>query len=216
MNSKFRISEDEIVKSVDGLREIVERPKPLFLDKEKAKLDKYTEQYIKLSPYVVISSSDGKGLSDTSPRGGEPGFVSILNDHILAIPDRPGNNRVDTLENIVRYPAVGLLFLIPGFSECLRVNGDAVLSTNKNLIDSFDFGGRKPKLVILIDIKQVYFHCSKSIIRSRLWRPESIVDRKVMPSLGEMLLTQDGPGASQEEIEGLEQLIESRIKTTLY
>ncbi|WP_420592090.1 MSMEG_1061 family FMN-dependent PPOX-type flavoprotein [Bacterioplanoides sp.] len=216
MDIDFNISEKDVVNSVEKLREIIDFPKPVFVDKEKEKLDLYTRQYIQLSPYMVMSSSDGKGMSDSSPRGGEPGFVSVVNDHTLAIPDRPGNNRVDTLENIIHYSSVGLLFLIPGFSECLRVNGDAVISTNQALIDSFEFDGKKPSVVILIDIKQVYFHCSKAIIRSRLWQPDSIVDRSIMPSLGEMLLNQDGPGVSQEEVESLEKLIESRIKTTLY
>ncbi len=125
-----------------------------------------------------------------TPKGDRPGFVAILDDVTLAIPDRPGNNRLDTLENIVADPAVGLLFLIPGMNETLRVNGEARVTADEALRERLSMEGRKPATVIVVKIRAAYMHCAKAFMRSKLWAPEAWPPRSAMPTLGEILKDQ--------------------------
>jgi hypothetical protein len=156
-----------------------------------------------LSPLVVVSSAGADGDLDASPRGGEPGFVKQLDAHTLLIPDSPGNNRLDTLENIVQTGQVGLLFLVPGVDETLRVNGQAVLSKDEADLALCADAKRVPKLVIRVSVKAAYLHCAKALMRSALWDASRHVDRSVMPSMGEMLKAQIGgdiPAETQAEM----------------
>lgn len=166
-------------------------------------LDRHCRSFIALSPFLVISSSGADGLADASPRGDQPGFVQVLDERTIAIPDWPGNNRLDTLSNIVAKPAVGLLFLVPGVDEVLRVNGEAELRDDEDLRGLFVRSGKLPRLAILVHIKEVYLHCAKALMRSRLWDPASRVERSRLPSMNEMLRDQiggDGPLEPQEEM----------------
>ena len=158
--------EFEMIESMNALRSLYEAPMDLVLKKQKSKLDKYSIQFLKLSPFSVLSTSSAKGKMDCSPRGDYPGFVGVLDDHTIAIPDRPGNNRLDSLSNIIENPNVGVLALIPGFSECLRINGTAKIVTNIDLLERFEYQGKLPKTVIVISISEIYFHCAKAITRS--------------------------------------------------
>jgi uncharacterized protein len=160
--------------------------------KERPQLDAHCTRFIGLSPLVVVSSAGADGALDASPRGGEPGFVRVLDAHTLLIPDAPGNNRLDTLENIIQTGRVGLLFLVPGVDETLRINGTATLSTAETDLALCTDARRVPKLVIRVAAQAAYLHCAKALMRSALWDPARHLDRSVMPSMGEMLKDQIG------------------------
>jgi len=206
---------EEIITS-SQLRELYEMPMDLVVKKQKDQLDDFTQQYLRLSPFAVISTVGNNGLLDCSPRGEAPGFIKPIDKKTIAIPDRPGNNRLDSLSNIIENPSVGVLMLIPGFKECLRVNGDAKIVTNIEMLERFEHKGKLPKSVIIVTIKEIYFHCAKAITRSKLWDIESQVDRKTMPTLGRMLMRQIDPSKTDDDIREVEELIEKRVKTTLY
>jgi uncharacterized protein len=169
------------------------------LRKEMRAFDRHSRAFIARSPFVLIGSSDGNGNADVTPKGDKPGFVAVLDDVTLAIPDRPGNNRLDTLENIIVNPAVGLLFLIPGMNETLRINGEARISLDPALRDQFAVDGKVPLSVIVVKARAVYMHCAKAFMRSDLWSPESWRPRAEMPTLGEMLKDQLAlPGPAEQ------------------
>jgi len=163
-------------------------------------LDVHCRQFIALSPFVVIGSTDRSSHLDASPRGGLPGFVKVLDTQTLLIPDSPGNNRLDTLENILSNQEVGMLFLIPGMDETLRVNGVASLHTDVQYLEQCTSELRPPKLVIKVHVRQAYLHCAKAFMRSKLWDASSQIDRKIMPTMNDMIGAQTGiQSESQEE-----------------
>ncbi len=182
----------DFVKSHEELRRIYKTPEPTAgaIRKELKKLDGHCRAFIARSPFVLIGSSDGKGNADVTPKGDKPGFAAILDDSTIAIPDRPGNNRLDTLENIVANPAVGLLFLIPGMNETLRVNGEARITVDAALRERLAVDGKPPLSVVVVAVNAAYMHCAKAFMRSQLWRNESWPDRASMPTLGEILRDQ--------------------------
>jgi PPOX class probable FMN-dependent enzyme len=191
------------IQSVEQLRSLYSHPTERALRKQLAQVDRHMNKFITLSPFLVISSSSTAFLLDASSRGGEPGFVKVVDDTTLLIPDAPGNNRLDTLQNIISTSQVGLLFFIPGVDEMLRVNGQASLSTAPDLLARFANTARPPKLVIEVCVREAYLHCAKSLMRSKLWDMKSQVERSVLPSMGEMLKEQiglEGPAESQEEM----------------
>jgi len=155
--------------------------------KELRALDHHCRKFIENSPFVLIGSSDGKGAADVTPKGDRKGFVAILDDTTIAIPDRPGNNRLDTWENIVVNPAVGLLFLIPGMNETLRINGTARITADETLRERLAVDGKLPITVVIVSVKAAYMHCAKAFMRSELWNPASWRDRASMPTLGQIL-----------------------------
>lgn len=155
-------------------------------------LDVHCTRLVALSPLVVLASSDAAMEMDASPRGGQPGFVKVRDAHTLLIPDAPGNNRLDTLENIVQTGQVGLLFLVPGMDETLRVNGSALLSTDAADLALAADSTRTPKLVIRVTVKAAYLHCGKALMRSALWDAARHIDRATLPSMGEMMKDQIG------------------------
>lgn len=158
--------------------------------KELSQLDAHAARFIGLSPFVVLSSANATGAMDASPRGGAPGFAKVLDNRTVLIPDAPGNNRLDTLENIVQTGQIGLLFLLPGMDETLRVNGSALLSTDPADLALCADERRTPKLVIRVTVHAMYLHCAKALMRSALWDPGRHIERSSMPSLGEMLRDQ--------------------------
>ncbi|MDQ0466983.1 PPOX class probable FMN-dependent enzyme [Caulobacter ginsengisoli] len=170
----------------DALRTVYPLATPGVLDKVIDHVDAHARAIIALSPFVCIASTRPDGLADASPRGGEPGFVQVLDDHTLAMPDRPGNNRLDTLGNIVVNPGVGLLFFIPGVDDLLRVNGLASVTTAEPLMQRFIAEGKRPRSVVLVAVREVYLHCTKALRRSELWNPDRRVDRAVLPTAGEI------------------------------
>jgi PPOX class probable FMN-dependent enzyme len=160
----------------------------------------------------VLASGGPSGL-DCSPRGDQPGFARVMDEKTLLIPDRRGNNRVDSLQNILDDPRVGLLFLIPGVGETLRINGRAAILINPELLDSFMIEGKRPRSVLAITVDAIYFQCARAIVRSELWNPEKQIDRTSLPSLGEIL-----SDLSHKGIDGAayEHALPERRKTTLW
>jgi uncharacterized protein len=177
--------------------------------------DRVTPQYRKLieaAPFAVLATSGPEGL-DCSPRGDPPGFVRVLDEHTLLIPDRRGNNRIDSLRNIVRDPRVALLFLIPGVGETMRIIGRATISADPKLTETFVINGKAPNCVLVVAVERAYFQCTKAIIRSKLWDPASKVDRKTLPTPGAILaeLTDGKMGGPEHD-----RLAPARIKETIY
>lgn len=167
--------------------------------KQMAQLDRNALRFISLSPFCVLASAGAPGQwTDASPRGGAPGFVHTPDEHTLLLPDSSGNNRLDTLQNLVHDPRIGLLFMIPGVDETLRVNGQARLRDEAEFTHRFAEGRQPPRLVIEVQVQEVYLHCAKAFMRSRLWRPEAQQPRSVLPTLGEMLHEQIGLATAPE------------------
>ena len=192
-----------MVETKDALRALYPPAKGRSVAKQLDRLDRHCLRFIGLSPFVVLASVGPQGHCDASPRGGEPGFVKAPDAHTLLIPDSPGNNRLDTLENIVATGRLGLLFLLPGVDETLRVNGRARLSDAPERIAQFTTEKRAPRIVIEVQVEDAYLHCAKALMRSRLWDPASKVDRGVLPSMGQMLNEQigtPGPAETQEQM----------------
>lgn len=180
----------QFIESREELRTLYKSPGDGAVRKELPRLDGHCRSFIAKSPFVLIGSSDRDGNADVTPKGDRPGFVAILDDNNIAIPDRPGNNRLDTLENIVVNPAVGLLFLIPGMNETLRINGHARITTDIALRERLGVDAKLPASVIVVSVKAAYMHCAKAFMRSELWQPESWPDRASLPTLGEILRDQ--------------------------
>lgn len=178
------------ITTLPALRELYASVNPRSALKELPQLDGHAERFIRLSPFVVISSYGADGRADTSPRGGDAGFVKVVDAGTLLIADSPGNNRLDTLENIVATQQIGLLFMVPGVDETLRVNGTAVLSTDETERKRCEDSRRVPKLVIRVSVHASYLHCAKALMRSDLWNPDKHIDRSQLPSMGEMLRDQ--------------------------
>jgi PPOX class probable FMN-dependent enzyme len=186
------------VDSLYSLRALYPAPKERALRKELDRLDPHCQRFIELSPFVVLASTGANGALDASPRGGAPGFVKAPDEHTLLIPDAPGNHRLDTLENIVATGRLGLLFMIPGVDETLRVNGRALLSTDPSLIVQAGDDRRRPAVVIQVHVEQAYLHCAKAFMRSRLWSPQAQVERSVLPTMGRMISEQTGLAGADE------------------
>ncbi len=192
------------ITSVEALRAMYPPVVERALLKEMTALEKHSRRFIALSPFLVLGTMGKDGRADNSPRGEKPGFVQVLSDTQIAIPDRPGNNRLDTFANIVENPAVGILFMIPGISEILRINGRAELRDDAELMARFVVNGKPPRLVVLVNVEETYLHCAKAIMRSGIWDPDTQVERTVMPTMGEIIRDQIGkdiPVESQAELD---------------
>lgn len=205
-----------------ALRELLGPVSPGAAKKQITRLDRHARRFIELSPFLCIGTADAEGRADVSPRGDPPGFVQVLDDRTLLIPDRPGNNRADSMLNIMQNPNVGLIFFIPGFEDTLRVNGKAVLLRDPALLEKSAVNGKVPKLAIRIDVEEVFLHCAKALKRSRLWDPAAQIDRKTMPSLVRMIMEQvaEAEGAAKppadKEVAAHEESLEHHYKTGLY
>jgi len=190
----------------DDLRRHYAEAKGRALLKSIDHLEQHCRRFISLSPYLVLATSSAEGRADVTPRGDHPGFVAVLDDTHLAIPDRPGNNRLDSLENVLENPEVGLLFFVPGFMETLRINGTAEIRTDDDLRARFAVDGKLPPSVLVVTVREAFLHCAKSIMRGRIWDPETRVDRSLMPTIGQMISDQLG---SERPVETQDQVIES-------
>lgn len=180
-------------------------------------LDVHARDFIERSPFVCLGTQNTDGLADVSPRGDPKGFVQILDDKTVAIPDRPGNNRLDSLSNIVANPNVGLLFLIPGFEETLRVNGQARLATDPALLEGMSVNNRPPRLAIVVRITEVFMHCAKAFRRSGLWDPAQFQDRREMPSLSQIILEQTkGAPKGEAEMRKMDADLEESYNKSMY
>jgi PPOX class probable FMN-dependent enzyme len=205
----------EFVTTHDELRTIYKTPRPTdgSIRKELKALDGHCRSFIGKSPFVLIGSSDGAGNADVTPKGDRPGFAAVLDEKTIAIPDRPGNNRLDTLENILLNPSVGLLFLIPGMNETLRVNGDARITVDSTLRERLSVDGKAPQSVVVVTVKAAYMHCAKAFMRSDLWKPDSWHDRSALPTLGQILRDQL---ALADSVEATDRWLDEGYKQTMW
>ncbi len=182
------------------------------IKKETNYLHPHYKKLIEFSPFAVLATVGPEGL-DASPRGDEPGFVTVEDDHTLLMPDRRGNNRIDSLLNVVRDPRVALLFLIPGLGETLRVNGTARISIDPSLVQRFEMAGKLPRSVLVIHVETVYFQCSRAVIRSKLWDATQHVDKSKLPTMGTIL---SDLSECEIEAESYDRELPARLKSTLY
>ncbi len=187
-----------LVESVEQLEAIYGQPGEASIVKEADRITPEYRAYIEASPFAVLATA-GSGRLDCSPRGDLPGFVRIADHRTLMLPDRRGNNRIDSLRNVLHDPRVALLFAIPGFGGTLRVNGEARISIAPSLLESFRMDGKLPRSVLIVDVKQVYFQCARAIVRSDLWNPDKHVDPKSLPSAGQILAAMTANRVGGEE-----------------
>lgn len=201
------------LKSEDELR----RRFPVSVERAKLKvlseLDKHCADFIARSPFLCIGTSRPDGCADVSPRGDPPGFVHVADAHTLLIPDRPGNNRLDTMSNIMHNPKVGLIFFIPGLGETLRVNGDARIIDDEAELARFEFRRHIPKVAIAVNVQEAFVHCAKAIKRSRLWDEDAKMDPKTFARIGDIISDHIRGGKSGDEIEAI---LKENYRTQLY
>ena len=199
-------TDTDFVASEAQLRERYDTPKDMILKLKLARLDEHARRFISLSPFLVLATR-----GDASPKGDAPGFVRVVDDTTLLIPDRAGNNKLDTLRNILDDPAVGMIFLIPGFNETLRVNGNARVTMDPDLLAPLAVDGKAPKSGIVVDVEEVYLHCGKALIRAKLWDPAARTDRAAMPTMGRMVADQIA-GLDADEVEtGYQEALKTRL-----
>jgi len=202
------------IKNETKLRTMYKNPGDLAVKKSLPHLDKHLRHFINLSPFLVLSTVRPDGYCDASPRGDAPGFVRILDDKNIFLPDRPGNNRLDSLTNILSNPGIGLLFMIPGLEETLRVNGKAHIISDITLLKPSIVHKKIPKSGLKITINECYIHCGKALRRSKIWNNETQIKKGTYPSIGKILVDQQAaPGMSVEE---LDSFAEKEYKKTLY
>ncbi|MBS0337327.1 MAG: pyridoxamine 5'-phosphate oxidase family protein [Proteobacteria bacterium] len=200
------------ITSIGQLRGLYNEPGERALKKQLARLDRHCRSYIALSPYVVLCTADAAGNLDASPRGGSPGFCKVADDHTLLMPDRPGNNRLDSFSNIIATGRIGLLFFVPGVDEMLRVNGTAELRTDEGLCAQCVEQGKAPRVVVAVTVREAYLHCAKAIMRAGLWKAEAQVPRSVLPTMGEMIRDQSGGATAVEP----QEVMVARYREQLY
>ncbi len=194
------------------LRTIYREPNERAALKVLDHLDVHCRNFIALSPFVVLSTTSAQGRVDASPRGDPPGFVVVADERTLLIPDRPGNNQIDSLKNIAECPHVGLLFFVPGMNETLRVKGTAEIVTDPVLLEPLSVRGKPPVSALRVTVEEVFLHCGRSLIRSRLWEPAAQIERSSFPTYGQVLADQIA-GASAQAIDQAE---DEANRTRLY
>lgn len=193
-----------VISTMPELRTAYREPKPLAHQKVLPRLDDHCRNFIAISPFCVLTSVGADGMMDTSPRGDPPGFVAAPDERTLLLPDRPGNNQVDTLQNLVSNPEVGLLFFVPGMNETLRVSGTAEIVTDPETLAPLSVNGKLPLSALRVTVKETFLHCGRALIRSRLWDPAARIDRSSYPTYGQVVSDQVKV-VSAEEIDASEE-----------
>jgi PPOX class probable FMN-dependent enzyme len=197
--------------AASDLKTIYPQPTPRVIAKARPEIDAYAKKFIAMSPFCVLATSGSDGSVDASPRGGNPGFIHVVSPTQLLMPDRSGNNRIDSFKNIVEGSGfVQLIFFVPGIDETLRVGGRGKLSADPDLLASMEEFGKLPRAALSISVHEAYFHCGKALMRAKLWSPETQVERTVLPSIGEVIYDQTKLGESESQ-----SVIEARYKTQL-
>ncbi len=206
--------DDDAISQIDELREIIGTPMPLAANKEMPVLDAHCRRFIEMSPFLVMASVGSEGHIDVSPRGDPPGFVQVIDERTLLIPDRPGNRRIDTMRNLLTNDRVGLIFLMPGYEETVRVRGRGSVIKGPALLEAMAIGGKAPKVAIRIAVEEVFFHCAKALKRSRLWDPAVQITPGVeYPRYGKIVADQRNTGKTAEE---LQDFLDDNYKNELY
>ncbi|HEX2189149.1 MAG TPA: pyridoxamine 5'-phosphate oxidase family protein [Longimicrobiaceae bacterium] len=208
----MRVDERHLIASLDELTAIYDPPSERAVLKQIDRLDEHCAAFIAASPFLLMATCGSRG-ADCSPRGDRPGFVEVADERTILLPDRRGNNRIDSLRNVVENPALGLLFLVPGVNETLRVNGRARISRDPALKERFAVEGRTPTTVLVVSVEEAFVQCAKALVRSDLWNPAGRAPRSTLPSLGTMLAahTRGRVDAGRYDREA-----EERIRETLY
>lgn len=213
----FKLDPAHLITSEQALRELFPPTHDLASRKSITSLDTHARRFIELSPFLCVGTQNADGTADVSPRGDPAGFVKVLDDKTLAIPDRPGNNRLDTLSNIVSNASVGLLFIIPGFDDTLRINGTAQIATDPDVLAGMSVNDRIPNLAIVVRVSEVFMHCAKAFRRSHLWDPDQQRDRSEMPSLMKIMLDQTNSAPDNpDEMREWDDALEAGYKRTMY
>jgi PPOX class probable FMN-dependent enzyme len=200
------------IETTQQLRSMYLPAKERAVKKQLSKLDHHCKNFLTLVRFAVLSTCDKAGNMDASPRGGEAGFIQAIDDHTVIIPDWTGNNRLDTFTNIIETGRIGAIFLVPGVDEALRINGAASLRNDEAFTSRCEINGRFPKVVVHIAVREAYLHCAKAIMRGQLWVPEAKVERKVLPTMNEILRDQIG----QTEPAEPQEVMYARHQTELY
>ena len=203
----------DVVTSEEELRAVVGPATERSIAKVVGVIDEYARRFIAHAPFVFVASAGADGMLDVSPKGDPVGFVKVLDDRTLAIPDRPGNRRLDTFRNVLRNPNVALIFLIPGVTYTLRISGKAIIVRDTELRQEMSVNGKMPDHVLIIDVLHVLSHCPKCMIRSGLWRPEAWPDTSDLPSFAEMLVAH---GKLAETVDEMQKIIETGNRERLY
>jgi len=204
---------EKVINSGQELRELMGYPSEIVARKTINYIDEHCRSFIESSPFITIATSDLKGNLDVSPKGDPAGFVKILSATQLAIPDRPGNKKADTLTNIIQNPHIGLIFLIPGVNETLRVNGEAKIVTDQKVLELLSCNGKPPAIAIIVNVKEAFLHCAKCMIRSNLWRKTEVTQERTVPSLAKALVDH---GKLEITVKQLDDMIKDDEKTNLY
>ena len=204
----------DVITEEAELRGIFGQPSERALNKQIDRLDVHCRAIIKKCPFILLGTSNTEGRCDVSPKGDYPGFVRVLDDRTIAIPDLPGNNRLDTLRNMIANPQVGLIFMIPGMNETRRINGKIQLVRDAELLESMAYEGKSPKLAIVVHVQEVFTHCPKAFLRSKLWSDEFRIDRSELPSFAEIL--KDHTGLVDCDVEELQKELDHKAATTLH
>lgn len=211
------VNPEFLIKDEAQLRSLFPATHALALTKCQDRLDKHAKDFLARSPFLCMGTQSQNGMADVSPRGDPRGFVKVLDDKTLLIPDRPGNNRLDTQSNILANPAVGLLFMVPGFDDTLRVNGTATLTRDPDLLALMAVNDRVPTLAIVVTVSEVFLHCAKAFRRSKLWDASQRQDRSEMPSLVKIILDQTtGAPADPEEQKKIDDDLEEDYRKSMY
>lgn len=195
------------------LREVLGKVYPIAEDKVFDRLDRYSREFIGLSPFMCMSTVSPEGQCDVTPRGDPPGFVRVLGDREIAIPERPGNRRADSMHNLLHNRSVGMIFFVPGVNETLRLGGQARIVTEPELLAEMTERGQAPKLALRVDISYVFFHCAKALLRSKLWQADTQIPRDRFPSYGEIIQAQR---RQNMEVEEVERLVQDDYRNSLY
>jgi uncharacterized protein len=206
------VPDSHLIADLPALEALYGEPGEASILKETDRVVPVYRALVEASPFAVLATRGPEGL-DCSPRGDGPGFVRVADERTLLIPDRRGNNRIDSLRNVLRDPQVALLFLIPGLGETLRVNGRAVISVDPALLESFSVDGKAPRSVLVITVEAIYFQCARAVVRSDLWNPQKHVARSALPSAGQILAALSRTGFDGE---AYDKALPERQQTTLY
>ena len=217
MADKTQLKPEFLVKDEKDLRSLFSATHPVAVEKCQNHLDKHAMNFVARSPFLCIGTQSSAGSADVSPRGDPCGFVKILDDKTLLIPDRPGNNRLDTHTNILANPAVGLLFMVPGFDDTMRVNGKAKITRDPDLLALMVVNDRLPTVAIVVTVEEVFIHCAKAFRRSKLWDPSQRQNRSDMPSLLKIIMDQTtGAPIDPEEMKKIDAGLEDEYQKTMY